>query len=268
MADLMMASMTLIVALLAAAALAAPAAGIADPACVYCEALGYNCSNGNCTLPDGSSVPAWEFYRGKAGQKYSFCELQGYRIESRTEDMGGWTSEYAVCVFDDCSECGEEEHFDGTCGPSNCSSWTMAEGCRPPFELNGLISMAARINNSVGRAAEDVLGWDVVRRGEDGICRSYYFAQEPLIGMTEPAEVDCPSGLKPFDWYMAGYEEAIASMRSMRCGTAFVNLTLSWPAAPEFGEPVWRITTDIGNEIVVGANCGLSGCRPAEQRTP
>lgn len=264
MADLMTASMTLIVALLVATALTAPAAGIADPACVYCEALGYDCSDGNCTFPDGSSAPAWDFYRGKAGQNYSFCELQGYRIENRTEDMGGWTAEYAVCVFDDCSECGEEEHLDGTCGPTNCSSWSLAEGCRPPIELSGLISMTARINSSFGRAAEDVLGWDVIYKGDDGVCRSYYVAQEPLIGMNEPVEVACPAGLQPFDRYMVGYEEAIGAMKSMRCGNAFVNLTLSWPSDPEVAEPLWRITTDIGNEIVVGANCGLGGCRTTE----
>ena len=264
----MTASLLLIVALLAAAAPGPSAgsgpSGLADPACVYCEALGYNCSDGNCTFPDGSSVPAWEFYRGKAGQSYSFCELQGYRIESRTEDMGGWTAEYAVCVFDECSECGEEEHFNGSCGPSNCSSWTLAEGCRPPFELKGLISKVARINNSAGRATEDVLGWDVVYRGEDGVCRSYYVAQEPLIGITEAGEVACPAGLRPVDRYMVGYEEAIGAMKSMRCGSALVSLTFSWPSDPEVAEPQWRITTDIGNEIVIGANCGLAGCRSAE----
>jgi len=240
------------------------AVGMADPSCVYCEALGYRCEDGNCTFPDGTSVPTWEFYRGRAGRNFSFCELQGYRVENRTENVGNMTAEYAVCVYDDCSECSEQRYFSGECGPSNCSSWSMTDGCTPPIEFEGLISKTARINNSAGTTAGDVLGWDVVYRGEDGVCRSYYVAEAPLIGMTRTAEVDCPAGLRPFDRYMVGYEEAIAAMKSIDCGGVFVNLTLSWPDDPQVAEPQWRMTTDIGNEIVVGANCGLGGCRSVE----
>lgn len=258
---------------LALAILAAPAlaeedggdtAAIADPSCVYCENLGYKCEDGNCIFPDGTSCPAWDFYRGKCGQSFSFCEQQGYKIENRIEDMGNWTAEYAVCVFDDCSECDEQEYFDGDCEPSNCSSWTLVDGCKPPVEFEGLISKVARINNSEGKTAADVLGWDVTYRGEDEKCYSYYVAQAPLVGMTEPVVVQCPLGVQAFDRYIVDYDDAIAVMQMMDCGDTFVELTLSWPLTPEVEEPQWRIKTSIGTEIVVGAYCGQGGCKTVE----
>jgi len=235
-------------------------AGLADPSSVYCEELGYECEDGDCIFPDGTSCPAWDFYRGKCGQSFSFCEQQGYKIENRIEDMGNWTAEYAVCVFDDCSECDEQSRLDGECGPSNCSRWTLKEGCEPPIEHPGLISKVARINSSAGTSAEDVLGWEIIYRDEDGKCRQYYVAQAPLIGTTGPEEATCPLGVRAFDRYMVDYEEAIAIMQSMDCGATFAELSLSWPQTPEAGEPEWRIKTTLGDEIVIGANCGRAEC--------
>ncbi len=259
------------VVFLALALLAVPASlGISNPASVYCNAQGYDLEIrtnpetggevGYCVFPDGSACKEWDFYRGKCGQNFTYCEKQGYRIENRVEDMGSFTVEYAVCVFDDCSECSEQRYFSGECQPSNCSRWTMKDGCKLAVVSDGLISKVARINNSAGHNAEDVLGWDVIYRGEDGKCRSYYMAQAPLEGMTEPVEVDCPLGVRAFDGYMLNYEEAIAAIKSMRCGSTFVELSLYRPLTPEAEEPEWHIKTDIGNEIVIGANCGKAEC--------
>ncbi len=250
----------IIVLALAILAMPALAEGIADPSCVYCSALGYECQDGDCVFPDGTSCPTWDFYRGKCGQNFTYCEQQGYKIENRVEDMGTWTAEYAVCVFDDCSECDEQKYFDGECQPSNCSKWTMKDKCKPSVESKGLISKVARINNSAGHTAEDVLGWDVIYKDVNGTCYSYYVAQAPLIGMTKPMEVDCLLGVQSFDSYMVDFKEAIAVMQSMDCGSTFVGLSLSWPLTPEVEEPMWRIKTDVGNEIVIGANCETSEC--------
>jgi hypothetical protein len=192
------------------------------------------------------------------------CPAEGCTCEVREENMGTWTAEYGVCIFDDCSECGEQSYVDGDCEPSMCRRWTMTNGCEPAIEYPGLISKVARINNSAGTTAEDVLGWDITYREEDGKCYSYYVAQEPLIGMTEAVEVECPLGVQAFDRYMVDFEEAIAVMHSMYCGGTFVELSLSWPLTPEVEEPLWRIKTDIGNEIIVGANCGKAECVAAE----
>ena len=255
---------------LALLAVSEGAMGVANPASVYCDLLGYDLEIrtnpetggqvGYCVFPDGSACEEWDFYRGKCGQNFTYCESQGYRIENRVEDMGTWTAEYAVCVFDDCSECDEQSYFDGDCEPSNCSSWTLAGGCKPPVEHSGLISKVAQINNSEGKTAADVLGWNVTFRDEDGKCRTYYVAQAPLVGMTEPVEVPCPLGVQSFDSYMVDFEEAIAIMQSMNCGDTFVELSLSMPLTPEEDEPMWRIKTSIENEIIIGADCGKAEC--------
>ncbi len=192
------------------------------------------------------------------------CPVEECVCEVREENMGTWTAEYGVCIFDDCSECGEQSYVDGDCEPGMCRGWTLKDGCEPAIESKGLLSKVARINNSAGKTAEDVLGWDVTYRDEDGNCRTYYVAQDPLIGMTEAVEVECPLGIRAFDRYMVDFEDAIAVMQSMDCGDTFVKLSLSWPLTPEVEEPLWRITTDLGNEITVGANCGEGVCGGAE----
>jgi putative hemolysin len=138
--------------LLALALLAVPASmGVPNPAAVYCDALGYS-------------------------------------LETRTDPEKG--CEVGCCIFPDGSECDERDYFDGECAPSDCSRWTMKDGCKSPIEFAGLISKTARINNSAGQSAEDVLGWDVARKGEDGNCLSYYVAQAPLIG-TNSGKAEC-----------------------------------------------------------------------------
>ena len=80
--------------------------GAANPAALYCAALGYafeiertrNGERGVCVLPSGARVDAWEFYRGKVGQEYSWCARNGYGIATETVNRGTWVSEYAVCL--------------------------------------------------------------------------------------------------------------------------------------------------------------------------
>ncbi len=54
-----------------------------NPMAVYCEALNYtyNVSNGNCIISKNLSVPAYKFLSGEVAQKYSYCELHGYKIK-------------------------------------------------------------------------------------------------------------------------------------------------------------------------------------------
>ncbi|MDI6605963.1 MAG: DUF333 domain-containing protein [Candidatus Omnitrophota bacterium] len=93
-----------------------------NPAARYSARMGYKYEirNGNygvVIFPDGTECNEWDFFRGKKGQKWSYCEQQGGKIENRVENMGTWTAEYAVCVFVDGSECKETDYLDGKCGP-------------------------------------------------------------------------------------------------------------------------------------------------------
>jgi putative hemolysin len=93
---------------------------VPNPASLYCKELGYKSelradASGNqyevCIFPDGSECRSWDFLRAKCGQKFTFCEQQGFRIENRVEDKKTWKMEYAVCVFPDGSERPEWEFF-------------------------------------------------------------------------------------------------------------------------------------------------------------
>ena len=80
-----------------------------NPAAAYCELLGYKYqvdqdSNGNqkgvCILPDSSKVDAWDFYRGKVKKEYSYCERNGYSMETKIVQKNGFTVECPYCVGD------------------------------------------------------------------------------------------------------------------------------------------------------------------------
>ena len=86
----------------------------ANPAAVYCRALGYpveivKTEDGErtvCVLPDGERVDAWAFYRGEVAEAYSWAERNGYRQEVRTIDHGAYTTREAVCIAPDGSVAG------------------------------------------------------------------------------------------------------------------------------------------------------------------
>jgi len=40
---------------------------------------------GLCSMPDGEVCDQWDFYAGKCGQAYSWCDQAGYRLETRTD---------------------------------------------------------------------------------------------------------------------------------------------------------------------------------------
>lgn len=77
----------LIFAAVLATLIIAPVSAMKNPAAVYCGAIGFAYTAqetpdgilGLCRMPDGTTVDAWQFLQGSAGQQYSWCARQGYR---------------------------------------------------------------------------------------------------------------------------------------------------------------------------------------------
>jgi subtilisin family serine protease len=81
--------------------------GISWPACIgnatSVGAFGYKYELGVgeggasiCIFPDESNCTAWNFYRGKCGQNWSYCAKRGYGLKNLTNDEG-W-GEGAICI--------------------------------------------------------------------------------------------------------------------------------------------------------------------------
>ncbi|MFC1461528.1 C1 family peptidase [Verrucomicrobiota bacterium] len=89
------------IALIADLALAVP-----NPAALYCERLGYDYrvvetpqgAKGVVTVEPGVEFDAWDFFKGKVGNEYSYGALHGYDTECVRKDMGTYVAEYAVCI--------------------------------------------------------------------------------------------------------------------------------------------------------------------------
>ena len=84
------------------------APGMANPAAVYCDELGYQYrivggaegQRGVCAFPDGSECDEWGFLVGKCGQSYSYCARQGYGLATKTDGKNPFSAEYSVCIHD------------------------------------------------------------------------------------------------------------------------------------------------------------------------
>ncbi|MEA3522102.1 MAG: C1 family peptidase [Campylobacterota bacterium] len=77
-----------------------------NPAAKYCDAMGYNYNIqrnaqgdevGHCSLPDASSVDAWEFYKGKVASKFSYCAKKGYTMATKNISKNGYHTEVPTC---------------------------------------------------------------------------------------------------------------------------------------------------------------------------
>jgi len=94
--------------------------GLANPAAVYCEGLGYTLEavetesgqDADCILPDETRCGQWDFLAGRCGQTFSYCDLQGGTIIDEGANIG-------TCRFDDGSTCDEYSFFLGECAPGD-----------------------------------------------------------------------------------------------------------------------------------------------------
>ncbi len=98
--------------------LASPGAGGApsgaNPASVYCAAMGYENRDSDCVFPSGARCEQWAFFRGTCGQAESFCAKRGGTVSNVVEDRGGFTASYARCTLPSGASC-EEQTFASTC---------------------------------------------------------------------------------------------------------------------------------------------------------
>jgi len=92
---------------------------MANPAAVYCENLGYDMENvtrdggqdADCIFPDASRCGQWDFLSGRCGQNFTFCSMQGFKLEPGAN--------IGTCSFPDGSFCDEYQYFLGNCGPGD-----------------------------------------------------------------------------------------------------------------------------------------------------
>jgi len=95
------------VVMLTACGFIAQVFGIANPAAVYCEKLGYQLiiqeeedgQRGFCQFPDGSAVDEWKFFIGEEGEEYSYCQKQGLEMKTITGEQCQYASKCAVCIL-------------------------------------------------------------------------------------------------------------------------------------------------------------------------
>jgi len=100
-----------------------PDSQIANPSKVYCEELGYEYmtvtetnggQRGICKFSRNIECNSWDFFNGKCGQEYSYCEKHGGSIFTSNEKCQ-FSYECAFCKLANGEMCNEWDYFKGEC---------------------------------------------------------------------------------------------------------------------------------------------------------
>lgn len=83
--------------------------GMANPAAVYCEELGYKYviketadgQQGFCQFPNRVIIDGWKFFVGEEGVEYNYCQKQGYETKTIYSEKCQYASKCTVCVLKD-----------------------------------------------------------------------------------------------------------------------------------------------------------------------
>jgi len=86
-----------------------------NPAAVYCKSLGYKYENGTCEFPDATECDGWEFFTGKCGKKWTYCERYGNGKIETTKEGCAFSQECALCVLSGGTKCYEWDFCSGKC---------------------------------------------------------------------------------------------------------------------------------------------------------
>lgn len=119
----------------------------------------------------------------------------------------------------------------------------------------GLMSKKGRLNSNAVSEAKDVLGFDYVLHYNNS-CYECYTANPPLIGSTQPVPIPCPLGIEMITDYKIDYKKAIDIFHTGDWGGKFTSIALSKPLHPDVNEPYWYFRSDLGVQIIIGANSG------------
>lgn len=124
------------------------------------------------------------------------------------------------------------------------------------IELEGLMRKSGRIKQNSGTDSSDVLGFDCIVYF-DNACYEFYAANPPLKGMTQPMPIMCPLGIEIVKDYKIDYKEAIEIFHKGKWGSHFVYISLCKPMVyPQATEPYWYFVSNLGVNVVIGADTG------------
>ncbi len=122
-------------------------------------------------------------------------------------------------------------------------------------KLEGLMRKIGRLKKSSAKLAIDVLGFDYIVHW-DNSCYEFYAANPPLIGITQPVPVPCPYGIAIFNEYKIDYKKAVDIFLKGNWGDSFTSISLSKPLHPDVEEPYWYFLSNIGVQVMIGADTG------------
>ncbi|NEP00705.1 MAG: hypothetical protein F6K58_18950 [Symploca sp. SIO2E9] len=125
-----------------------------------------------------------------------------------------------------------------------------------------LLSKTGQLSEIPAKTAEQVVGFNVLERvlGKN-YCQTYYVANPPLVGITQPVENPCPLGIQDIPEYQVDYKKAVSLFHQTNCGDAFESISLAWPLTPQVTEPIWKLRSNLDATVIIGADTGKVDCK-------
>lgn len=133
---------------------------------------------------------------------------------------------------------------------------TIGKSIGDEVELEGLMRKNGILKGGIARESSDVLGFTYIVHWNNS-CFEYYCANPPLKGCTQAVPVPCPVGIEVFNEYKVDYKEAVDIFHKGNWGSGFTTITLCKPLIyPQAPEPLWYFVSDLGVQVVIGADTG------------
>lgn len=123
------------------------------------------------------------------------------------------------------------------------------------FLFEGLLKKVGRFQNTFAVEADDILGFDYLVNNADR-CYEFYRANPPMESYTIPFPVSKPLGITNFNNFKVDYKRAIEIFHSGKWGDKFASIVLYKPIYAEVKEPYWYFVSNIGKQVIIGADSG------------
>lgn len=121
--------------------------------------------------------------------------------------------------------------------------------------FEGLLKKVGRFKRTLAAEADDILGFDYLAHN-DKACYEFYCANLPLKGCTIPQSVPRPLGIAVFNEYKVDYKRAIEIFHGGNWGDEFASIVLYKPLYPGVEEPYWYFVSNLGAQVIIGADSG------------
>lgn len=122
-------------------------------------------------------------------------------------------------------------------------------------KFKGLLRKTAKLRFPTINKFDDILGFEYVAYFEDEYYQ-FFVTNLAELGLTKPTRIEPLDTLLTFPGYKVSSKEAVDIFNSGIWGGRFSSMELCLPKNRDNFEPYWFMLSDLGIQVIIGANSG------------